>query len=205
MSLYSTPADATEGKGKQPLRTTIRFSITDKVSLLFSFSFRHDRPWRHLVISLTHSLTHSLPLVPSGPAFISLSLSFFHNFQVGALDEVLVEIKKQGVSLQRIESRPSLESDSDYDFFMEFNALPDVAASLSDSLKKLVKHTSLVSSNSNGIDCCPPFILLSLVLSRPLVLSPSLPLSLSYPFSLSASLFLSLLLSSSSLVSQEAR
>ena len=157
-----------------------------------------------LILSLFFSLFSLFSLLSPLLLVSSLSL-YFTNFQVGALDEVLVEIKKQGVSLQRIESRPSLESDSDYDFFMEFNALPDVAAYLSDSLKKLVKHTSLVSSNSNGIDCCPPFILLSLVLSRPLVLSPSLPLSLSYPFSLSASLFLSLLLSSSSLVSQEAR
>jgi len=75
------------------------------------------------------------------------TLKFSITDKVGALDEVLVEIKKQGISLQRIESRPSLASGTDYDFFVEFVAASEVAAQMVKAIEGIVKHITVLSSN----------------------------------------------------------
>jgi len=70
--------------------------------------------------------------------------------QVGALDEVLVEVKKHGISLQRIESRPSFESGTDYDFFVEFIAPPTHTEKLTKAVQLIVKNVLVVSSSKSG-------------------------------------------------------
>jgi len=112
---------------QQSLRTTVKFSLTDKVH------------WSR------------------GPFFLGLFFffSFSFNFhcvwlQVGALDEVLVEVKKHGISLHRIESRPSFENGCDYDFFVEFIAPADEAEKLTKAVQPIVKNVMVVSSSKSG-------------------------------------------------------
>lgn len=59
-------------------------------------------------------------LQASQPQILTTFL-FSINDKVGALDEVLSLIRKQNVSLSRIESRPS-KTKGNYDFFIDFNA-----------------------------------------------------------------------------------
>ncbi|KAI3642540.1 hypothetical protein MP228_012095 [Amoeboaphelidium protococcarum] len=61
------------------------------------------------------------PVVTSPVAHPKTTLLFSISDKIGALDEVLQILKQQGVNLSRIESRPSITAEYDYDFFVELN------------------------------------------------------------------------------------
>ncbi|KAJ1914836.1 hypothetical protein IWQ60_008658 [Tieghemiomyces parasiticus] len=79
------------------------------------------------------------------------TLSFSINDQVGALDECLAALRARGVSLTRIESRPSRTPELDYDFFIDFDAtdsafLPQAL----DALGSRARNVRVVSTASTS-------------------------------------------------------
>jgi len=63
----------------------------------------------------------------------------------------LVEVKKQGISLQRIESRPSITQDGQYDFFIEFSSTPQVIEAFVKDVEKIVQSIVVLNStNATG-------------------------------------------------------
>ena len=63
----------------------------------------------------------------------------------------MVEVKKQGISLQRIESRPSITQDGQYDFFIEFSSTPQVIEAFVKDVEKIVQSIVVLNStNATG-------------------------------------------------------
>ncbi|KAF9438744.1 hypothetical protein BGZ76_005263 [Entomortierella beljakovae] len=78
--------------------------------------------------------------------------------KVGALDECLGVIKAMNISLTRIESRPSINSENDYDFFVDFNAVSaEQVAEVSKALGELAKQVHVVGTGEELPDSTPWF------------------------------------------------
>ncbi|RKP20409.1 tyrosine 3-monooxygenase [Rozella allomycis CSF55] len=77
------------------------------------------------------------------------SILFTITDKIGALDNVLGIIKRVGVSLSRIESRPSKTSEFDYDFEIEFRLCdPKDIDKIMNAIKPAVKYIKLIGSMS---------------------------------------------------------
>ncbi|KAJ1966992.1 hypothetical protein H4R35_006843 [Dimargaris xerosporica] len=81
------------------------------------------------------------------------TLLFSITDRVGALDECLAALRYNGVSLTRIESRPSRTPEWDYDFFIDVTL--DTQASLQhaiDALNRIAKHVRVVSTRAGSAE-----------------------------------------------------
>ncbi|KAJ1654278.1 hypothetical protein IWQ61_005765 [Dispira simplex] len=79
------------------------------------------------------------------------TLLFSVNDRVGILDECLSLLRAQGISLTRIESRPSRTPDWDYDFFVDLQTdLPDSVDKAVDALSNLTNNVRVITTQSTG-------------------------------------------------------
>jgi len=93
--------------------------------------------------------------------------------KLGVLPEIMQEIKKHELNMNKIESRPSRTSDFDYEFSMEFtNASDERLAALKQNLSKHGwEMQTLVSPSSAYFSCVTNTQLLTIYLPSSLVSS----------------------------------
>ncbi|KAI9594619.1 Biopterin-dependent aromatic amino acid hydroxylase-domain-containing protein [Syncephalis fuscata] len=115
--------------------------------------------------SISHASQHQSYIADDTDTTRRTSLILSVTDRVGALDSCLSALRDLGVSLTRIESRPSRTRDWDYDFFIDFVAKDDgQVQKVQETLQPLAKHVRLVGkaglSQSNvldGVDQTPWF------------------------------------------------
>nr|CAG8506256.1 8433_t:CDS:10 [Entrophospora candida] len=98
--------------------------------------------------STNHVVVTNLLELPGDGTFRT-TLLFSVTDKVGILDECLSAIKKQNISLTRIESRPSKTPEWDYDFFVDFNV--ENATQLSNivsALKNVTKQVKIAGAET---------------------------------------------------------
>ncbi|CAJ0768926.1 3689_t:CDS:2, partial [Entrophospora sp. SA101] len=98
--------------------------------------------------STNHVVVTNLLELPGDGTFRT-TLLFSVTDKVGILDECLLAIKKQNISLTRIESRPSKTPEWDYDFFVDFNV--ENATQLSNivsALKNVTKQVKIAGAET---------------------------------------------------------
>lgn len=75
------------------------------------------------------------------------SIIFSVSDRVGALDECLVILKELGISMTRIESRPSKDDSKAYDFFVDLSSQDDKhITSAVESLRSRVNSIRLIQT-----------------------------------------------------------
>jgi len=76
------------------------------------------------------------------------TLVFSIKDEIGALDRVLALVSAQRINLSRIDSRPSLNEQWDYDFFIDFDANETTTEALIKTIEPVVKNVRLASSGN---------------------------------------------------------